>query len=145
MALVLPLLVMLLLGTVTAGLAYSNGIGLANAVREGSRFAATTATSSTWGDDVITRTRAVQFDDNGTTPETVLCAQLRVVGDATPLQTSGDCTGTRAPQTAPTGFTTGDCYVWVAGTRPFKITIIVGPALGGDINRVSVARYERDC
>ncbi len=41
-ALVLPVLVMLLLGITTAGLSYSHAIGLTNAVREGSRFGATT-------------------------------------------------------------------------------------------------------
>jgi len=145
MALVLPILVMLLLGTVTAGIVYSNSNGLTNAVREGSRFGATTASGGSWAADVVARTRALQFDDNGTPRSTVLCAQLRKVGTAAAIESSGDCTGDRAPQTSPTGFTSGECFVWVAGTRPFSITIVVGPSLDGNINRVSVARYERDC
>jgi Flp pilus assembly protein TadG len=145
MALVLPLLVMLLLGTVTAGIAYSNSIGLTNAVREGARFGATTESGSSWADDVISRTRATQFDDNGTPKATVVCAQLRKAGTATPVHTAGDCTGARTPETSPAGFNVGDCFVWVAGSRPFKITILVGPNLGGDIDRHSVARYERTC
>lgn len=143
MALVLPLLVMLLLGTVTAGLAYSNGIGVANAVREGSRFGATTESNADWATDVVARTRAVQFDDPSA--ETTVCAQLREVVESSAIYSAGDCTGARAPQTTPDGFDAGDCFVWVAASRPFTITIVVGPALGGDINRFSVARYERSC
>ena len=46
-ALVVPLLVMLLLGVTTAGMGLNNALGTTDAVREGSRYGATTATSPT--------------------------------------------------------------------------------------------------
>lgn len=146
-ALVLPILVMLLMGTVTAGLAYSHSIGLTNAVREGARFGATTEDSSTWGNDVIARTRALQFDDGGTPPETAVCAQLRKTGTSAPLRQAGDCAtdpDLDGP-TSPAGFQTGDCFVWVAGSRPFEIVTVIAPKWDKTMLRSSAARFERDC
>ena len=55
---------MMLLGTITGGLAYTRSIGLTNAVREGARFGATgDIASATWSPDVIDRVRETQFDD----------------------------------------------------------------------------------
>lgn len=108
-ALVFPLLVMLLLGTTTAGLAYSRAVGLANATREGARFGSTAdacggasssppcSTSlpggSAWADDTIRRVRATQFDDAGTEVDssTTICVQLFKKTGST---TAGGVTGT---------------------------------------------------
>ena len=56
-ALVFPLLVMLILGMVTAGLAYNQKLQITHAAREGARFAATVPpgqvfVSGTWADNV---------------------------------------------------------------------------------------------
>src|SRR5215213_10116306 len=47
-ALVFPLLVMFLLGTVTAGLAYNQKLDVTHATREGARYAAATAPGQVW-------------------------------------------------------------------------------------------------
>src|SRR5687768_2460716 len=93
-ALIFPLLVMLLLGTTTAGLSYSRAVGLANATREGARFGATAdacgtaitappctaslAGGTTWANDTINRVRVTQADDSDTTAtsSTSVCVQL---------------------------------------------------------------------
>jgi Flp pilus assembly protein TadG len=144
-ALIVPLLVMLLLGTVTGGLAYSKAIGLTNAVREGARFGATTQQSGTWADDVVTRTRAMQFDDHASPPDTLVCAELREVGVGAAIRTSGSCTGDREAPVTPAGFQSGDCFVWVAGSRDYSILLGVFPQLDGTTTRTSAARYEREC
>src|ERR1051325_6492496 len=60
-ALIFPVLVMLLFGIVTAGVSYSQSLGLTNAVREGARFGASSdaspAMAAQWADDVIARVR----------------------------------------------------------------------------------------
>lgn len=63
MALVLTLLVMLLLGTVTAGLAYGQSNALQTAAREGTRFGATLPDSATWLDSVLDVTKAAAIGD----------------------------------------------------------------------------------
>lgn len=143
-ALVLPMLVMLLFGIVTSGLAYSESIGVTNAVREGARLGSTTdacgatppagctaTASSDWADAVIQRVRQTQFDDPGT--ETKVCVQLWKVGTGAVANT-GKCSPTSGgpsisvPTTAtarpavPTG-APGTCFVRVVAARPFTINI----------------------
>jgi Flp pilus assembly protein TadG len=142
-ALVLPLLVMLLMGIITGGLAYSNSIGLANAVREGARFGATAdLTSGTWRQDVVDRTRQTQLDDLGTPPETTVCVQVLGGGSV-----GWQCdSGTGNPPDQPT-FTpppAGTCMVVVVGSRPYRLNFVFG-RFEGDLVRRSVARYERSC
>ena len=144
-ALVLPLLAMLLLGTVTAGLAYSESIGLTNAVREGARFGATTVESGTWGTDVVARTRALQFDDGATPPETTLCVELRKVGTSSAIRSGGSCPASLTGPTSPAGFQSGNCFVWVAGARDYSIVLGAFPGFDGTMTRTSAARFERVC
>jgi Flp pilus assembly protein TadG len=143
-ALVLPLLVMLLMGIITGGLAYSNSIGLANAVREGARFGATgEVDSGTWAADVIERTRDTQFDDLGTPPETTVCVQV-IGGGSIGWQCDA---GTGNPPAPPTSLPTppaGTCVVVVVASRPYRLNFVFG-RFDGDLVRQSVARYERSC
>lgn len=170
-ALVLVPLVMILMGTVTAGVSYSHAIGLTNAVREGARFGATTqisattpvpaADATTWANNVIARVRQTQFDDSANTASssTSVCVQLYKQGPGPVANTTVcDNGGSNAPTLAtsiltspsadpsvPAGLTTGICVVRVVAARKFSISIGVAnlPPGGGTLKRFSVARYER--
>jgi hypothetical protein len=147
-ALVLPLLVMLLLGVITAGIALSESIGLTNAVREGSRFAATTPyppASGNWADDVIARTRATQFDDPGS--ESKICVDLYKQG-ASPALLQSKCAGgagiTESPGafSAPSGTASGTCVVRLWAARTFTINALL-VKWDRVMTRNSIAIYER--
>ena len=77
-ALIVPLVVMLLFGTVSAGLAYSDHVAITNAAREGSRYgAAADAASSTWATSVQTRVQQVYFNAAGAAPtDNQVCVKL---------------------------------------------------------------------
>jgi Flp pilus assembly protein TadG len=152
-ALVLPLLVMLLLGTVTAGVAYSRNVGLTNAVREGARFGAIAPSDGAWIASVQNRTRASQFD--GTGAGTQVCAALlknnnTAAPSATPTtpiqawQCSGPTVVTNPPTPVPPAVPPSACVALVWAAQPF--TIDAGLASwGGTMQRASIARYERTC
>lgn len=150
LALVLPLLVMLLIGTVTTGLSYSRAIGITNAVREGARFGATgESTSSTWADDVIARTRETQFDDLTTPYETSICVELYKEGTG-PVTGKTACSSGAAPTpsstdypSVPAGLPTGACIVRVVAARKYQINAVLA-SWDRVMKRGSVARYERD-
>jgi Flp pilus assembly protein TadG len=162
-ALILPVLAMLLLGTVTAGMTYAHGVGLSNAVREGSRFGATTgispspATPALWNSAVIARVRATQFDSSANA--TAICARLwkgTAAAGAVVTGTSGCDQGTFGspalttadaafPAVPATGLTADSCVVQVLAAQKYSITLGVFPSLGGTMKRGAVARYERTC
>lgn len=153
-ALVLPMLLTLLLGTTTAGLAYSRSNATTNAVREGARFGATTdasaAAAAAWADATIARVQETLFD--GTGGAATVCVQLWKVGTGE-LANTGKCSSTSGgpvlarPTTATAApavpsNAAGTCVVRVLAARPFSIdtgffrwdnTMVLG----------SVARYER--
>jgi Flp pilus assembly protein TadG len=155
-ALVLPILVMLLLGTVTGGLAYSQSIGVTNAVREAARFGASAdASSASWASDVIARVRATQFDDLSATPETAVCVQLYNQGSG-PVQSSCDqgdgsvspaltIADTASVPKVPAYIPSGTCVVRVVAARNFTIITGMAPMFESTAVRGSVARYEKDC
>lgn len=153
-ALLLPVLAMLLLGTVTAGLAYTQAIGLSNAVREGSRFAATTAypppAGVVWEDDVIARIRAAQFDDP--LASTHICVWLvkqgmgaLVTNVVTKCSPGSNPLAPGAPTqpAMPAGVEPGDCVVKVAASRNFSISAVLVNFADKTMTRRSVALYER--
>jgi Flp pilus assembly protein TadG len=141
---VVPLLAMLLMGVITGGVAFTNSIGLANAVREGARFGATgDLDSGDWAADVIDRTRQTQFDDNGTPPATTVCVEV-IGGGSIAWQCDA---GTGAEPPVPTGLPAppaGTCIVVVAASRPYQLNFIFG-SFDSNLVRQSVARYERSC
>ncbi|MBY9073769.1 pilus assembly protein [Nocardioides sp. WL0053] len=152
-ALVLPLLVMMMLGTITGGLAYTRSIGLTNAVREGARFGATgDIAAATWATDVIDRVRETQFDDGITAGASTTTVCVQVIG-ATPVAPFCSDAGVNPPP--PPAFPVadadlpalgaGECLVKVWASRHFEITLGVATPKQGDMIRHSVARYERDC
>ena len=160
--LVLPMLVMLLFGVVTAGIAYNNSIGVANAVREGGRLGATSdacgavapaactsAGATAWANDIIQRVRDTQFDDPSSA--TKICVQLWKVGTGA-IANTGKCSTTTGPAiSVPTTATerpavpasaAGMCFVRVIAARPF--TINIGIKQWDKIYvSTTAARYER--
>lgn len=165
MGLVLPLLVAMTLGLLTAGLAYSHSLGVTNAVREGARMGATadacgaappaactSAGASTWADNVILRVRQTQFDDDLASPQTKVCVQLWKVGTGE-VAGSGKCSpasggpSIAVPSTAlaspgvPTS-ATGTCFVRVIAARPYSINLGIA-GWSNNLISTSVARYER--
>jgi Flp pilus assembly protein TadG len=158
-ALVVPILVMLLLGIVTAGLTYSQGISLSNAVREGARFGATAdpgtpANWTNWSSDVVARVRTTQIDDSSST--TAICVRLwkgTAAGGAAVLN-STRCDQGAYPSPAlavsdtafppvPSGVTASTCVVQILAARKYSIVLGVLPSLSGTMNRAAVERYER--
>jgi Flp pilus assembly protein TadG len=135
-AMVLPLLMMLLLGTITGGLALNTAIAMADAVREGARFGATTASTGTWGADVVTRTTALSA--------TVLTgAQVcsRLEKDGASVRASACAFPAVAPAT-PAGFTGCVAKVWARKTVEINGVVFNYSVV---VDRGSVARYERPC
>lgn len=150
-ALVAPIVIMLLIGTITTGLSYTKSLGLTNAVREGARFGATgDAVSGSWADDVITRVRATQFDDP--TSQSSICVELRkgpapgtLVRDKCSVGGPGVSAADFARFPVPTSLPVNVCVVRVVATRTFEIYAPpLLPSLGTrKMARGSVARYER--
>lgn len=139
-ALVMVPLVMLLFGLITAGLAYNDSISMTNAVREGSRFGATTKLDlSTWGSTVQARTAELAF---GNMAPADVCVQLKKVGGAAVAQSS--CTLTGGAPADPSGAESGTCLVKVWAERPATISIGV-QQWDITLRRESVAGYERPC
>lgn len=146
-ALIFPLLAMMLLGIVTTGISYSHALGLTNAVREGARFAATTAYPSgggTWVADVTTRTSTLQFDDPSNT--TQICVDLYKQG--TGLIVNQECSGptleTPPVFIPPSGLVTGSCAIRVWAARSFSINAVLVNFADKTMVKQSVAMYERE-
>ena len=145
-ALVLPLVITLLLGVVTAGVAYSRALAVTNAVREGARFGATTVNDGNWEANVVARTRATHFDSSTSTS---ICARLMKntsAGTAVPnsvVAATASCTA-GAPPTPP-AVESGKCVAMVWAARGFEIDTGLLPPFTGTIERQSVSRYEREC
>jgi Flp pilus assembly protein TadG len=145
-ALIVPLLVMLMLGVTTAGLSLNDALGTTDAVREGSRYGATTATSpvpagyGSWSAAVQAKT--VALSAGSVTGTSQVCVKLQK-GTSTVLQQSTCSFSSNEPAT-PTSVTATDCIVKVWARIP--VTINIGVA-SWDIYviRSSVARYERTC
>lgn len=151
---IFPVLVMLLFGIVTAGLSYSQSLGLTNAVREGARFGASSdaspAMAAQWADDVIARVRQTQFDDPSVVSQ--VCVQLWKVGTGAVAGTAKCSTTSGAalisvPATAtdnpavPTN-AAGSCIVRVLAARPFEINVGITSWSSVRVTG-SVERYER--
>lgn len=138
-ALVLPLLVMLLLGIVTFGLAFNERLALTNGVREGGRFGASLPSHDGWEAEVVSRTREVLFS-SGSQDGLVICAELTDSSgaDVYPVST---CSLSGKPS-SPSGLETGDCIVKVWATRPATLNILLAQWTV-DLRAQSVSYYER--
>jgi Flp pilus assembly protein TadG len=142
-ALIAPLLLMLLLGTISSALVYSNHLTATNAVREAARYgaAADATNGTTWAESVQTRVQQVYFGATGATPTNdEICVDL-VKADGTVVASDGGSACGTAPG-APTGMATGSCAVRVWMSHPEKIQLVVED-LDVTIGAESVAYYGR--
>ena len=96
LAMVFGLLVTLLVGIVTAAIAFSQQNSIENAAREGSRFAAVypgDPSTKAWLEDVVDVTRAAGVGDlNATVPGQSICVAYVNGGSVTALRESGGVT-----------------------------------------------------
>ena len=147
-ALVLPMLVMLLFGVTTAGLAYNDNLSIANAVREGARLGAALDYNSdptSWADSVQQRVQQVYFNSASSLPLSDICVDLvsQTSGSiATPTSQGTGC-GTE-PSNPTWSASGGGCAVKVWVQKPAKISLIVFPDYSFDIGAQSVAMYGLD-
>ena len=140
-ALILPIMLMILFGLVTAGLAYQDHLSATNAVREGARYGAAADVNSSWATSVRDRVKEVYFNAGVTVTNSQICAKL-VDSAGNPIQTwTGSNCGT-APS-LPASMQPGSCAALVWMSRPEKIQLIVFPDMNFDIGAESVARYSR--
>ena len=140
-ALVAPLLLVLLFGTISAGLTYSDHVATTNAAREGARYGGAADGVSTWGASVQTRVKQVYFNAAGAMPtDAQVCAKL-VQADGTVIASDPgtDC-GTQP--SLPT-MTSGSCAVVVWMSKPGVIRLGVFPDLHPTLHAESVAFYGR--
>lgn len=140
-ALVLPLLAMLLIGTVTVGLAYSNHVALTNAVREGARLGASAPANSGWAQSVIDQTTSTYADANNPLQTSDVCAGL-YQSDGTLVTGLGSVTSCPDEPAAPADVPSGDCYVKVWASRPVDLNWVLGSATV-TMHAQSVSLYDR--
>jgi Flp pilus assembly protein TadG len=156
-ALVLPLLVMLLLGIVSSGMAYNQKLGLTHATREAARYGASTSpaqawASGTWATNV--RDMAVARSGGELTADQV-CVALVV---STSTTASAVYTGSGNPATYYTTNAGGQpCYtdtyaqyssadnglrVQIAASKPGKIELAVLPPVNITLRSNATAKLE---
>jgi hypothetical protein len=141
-ALIVPLLMMVLLGTVTTGLVYSDHLAVTNAAREGSRFGASAdAGLGTWATSVQTRVQEVYFNANGSSPSNdQICVKLITSAGAVLHSDGGSSCGSEP--SSPTNMAAGSCVVKVWMTKPARIQLVVKD-LDLTLGAQSVAYYGR--
>ena len=149
-ALVLPVLVMLVLGIVSFGLALNSHVGLSNAVREGARFGATTLNDANWADAVVGRTTTVYFNADSPLQGNQVCAKLvqwtgatSPAGSPSTKQASACASGVASGEPAvPDGVAVGTCIVKVWAAKPAELNWLLGSS-NITLRAQSVSFYER--
>ena len=148
-ALVLPLLMALLVGIVTAGLGYNNVLGVADGVRGGARFGATASNLPAWPADTV-RDQAIALTTLNIPGKPVVvepamvCAEL-VRAPSTLVVRSSSCSATMVagePAT-PANILAGTCLVKVWAQIPVEFNMVVLGSYTPMVKRQSVSLYER--
>jgi Flp pilus assembly protein TadG len=144
-ALLVPILVALLSGIISAGLGYNNVLGVAEGVREGARFGATLPLP--WsGTTVQQHTIDATFLNVSGHPIVVtsamVCTQLVSAPNTVVASSSCDASMPAAPAN-PAGVVAGTCLVKVWAKIPVTFKFILIPAATVQVNRQSVSIYER--
>jgi hypothetical protein len=144
-AVLVPLLAGLLTGIVTIGLGYNNTLGLADGVRAGARFGATTAVSGTWGSTVQKQTADLTYlnDHSVVVSSAMICTQLVKAPSQIVSASSCALSPTDFPVPAnPAGVAAGTCLVKVWAQIPVQLTFVMIPAKTLQVKRQSVSLYE---
>lgn len=143
-ALVLPVLVMLLFGVTTTGLAYNDHLSISNAAREGARLGAAldySTNPSGWATSVQSRVQQVYFNAASSLPAGEVCVAL-VASDGTVLaNTSGYTTSCGPVPPSPAAMASGSCVVKVWVTKPAQISLVIVPDMNFTIGAQSVSYY----
>jgi Flp pilus assembly pilin Flp len=150
-ALVAPFVLLLLFGTVTTGLTYSDHLSITNAVREGARLGSAlpftpvppdypTANPTDWANSVRDRVKQVYFNAGSTVTDSQICVKLESSAGASLAATGTNCTDVPA---SPTNMSAGSCVVKVWVTKPANIQLIIAPTLNFNIGAKSVSYYGR--
>lgn len=146
-ALVLPLLIMLLFGVTTTGLAYSDHLAITNAVREAARLGASTpydpANPTIWGDSVQQRVEQVYFNASSSINDNQICVQLVDSSGNEKASPSDSNAGCGTAPTAPAAVVAGSCLVKVWVSKPQEISLVVFPKFTFNIGAESVSYYGR--
>lgn len=154
-ALILPVLMGLILGMFTGGIAYNRKITMTDAVREGARFGATLsdpatppgtgscATADSWCDQVRQRVVALSAGELQLNDVCAVLAYQPDTSPATPAGCSAAVTGKPAnPAGVPTGMPTKPQVVKVWALRTANLETIVTKRTLVLTSRIA-ARYER--
>lgn len=147
-ALVLPLLMALLVGIITAGLGYNKVLGVADGVREGARFGAT-ASNMPWPADTI-RDQAIALTTLNVpnrapvVTSAMVCAEL-VSAPSTVRYRSSSCSATMiaGEPATPANVVTGTCLVKVWAQIPIEFNMVLLGSYTPTVKRQSVSLYER--
>ncbi|MGH3336821.1 MAG: TadE/TadG family type IV pilus assembly protein, partial [Nocardioides sp.] len=141
---VMPLLLTILFGLITTGLAFSDHLSATNATREGARYGAATPFSDpdAWATSVRDRVKQVYFNAGETVTDDQICVSL-VKSDASTVASYAGANCGTTPTPLPT-MTAGSCAVVVWMQRPRSIRLLVIPDLDLDIRAESVAFYGRE-
>jgi hypothetical protein len=146
-ALVLPLLVMLLMGTITGGLTYFDKISIADAARESARFGATADVVKTpnWASEVRKRVfsaaTGVLGTDSAPATGAHVCVQLYKGGLAT---LSAGCDGSTPAPSSSAPLSGLSCVVRVYTRKPGNLDIGL-KSWTLSLTQDAYARYERAC
>ena len=149
-ALVLPVFLMLLLGMMTGGLAYSRKLSVAQAAREGARYGATlpitttTPLTTSWlpkvgaltiasSDGELASDRPGRFVCIAHVPASGTAQKWQVTGAATPVQSPGTCIADDGR--------TGETRVQVVASRSSRLEALVF-SRDLTVGSHAVARYE---
>lgn len=143
-ALVMPVLVMLLFGIITTGLAYNDHISISNAAREGARLGSAldySTNPSNWASSVQTRVQQVYFNAASSLPTSDICVALAASDGTVLAGTSGYASACGAVPSSPSTMASGSCVVKVWVTKPAHISLMITPDMNFNIGAQSVSYY----
>jgi Flp pilus assembly protein TadG len=144
-ALVAPFVLLLLFGTVTTGLTYSDHLSITNAVREGARLGSAVtfdpSNPTTWATSVQTRVHDVYFNAGSNLPTSSVCVKLVPKAGSAVVSVGSGC-GTE-PTFDTTTMAAGSCVVKVWVKKAANIQLIIAPTLNFNIGAKSVSYYGR--
>lgn len=145
-ALIVPIVLMLLFGMITAALAYNDHLSISNATREGARLGGAldySTGASAWADSVQTRVQQTYFNSGSSLPVSAICVKLVSSAGATLASPSSQGTSCGTEPSAPTGMSAGTCAVKVWVSKQESIQLVVAPTLNFSIGAQSVSYYGR--